>query len=126
MKRLWISICILFLILAGTLANSFYLSHIINGYELRLNTAHDLAKQGAWANAAQLTRQVFQDWEQRSFYFHALMRHTDTDQVLLSFQEVLEYLTLKETDQYTAANARLIAQLGLLAEMELLTLQNVL
>lgn len=126
MKRLWIAVCILLLILGGTVGNSIYLSRIIGSYHLRLNTARELAGQGAWENAEQLTRQVFSDWEGRSFYFHVLMRHMDTDQVLLTFQEVLEYLTLQETDQYTAANARLIAQLDLLAEMEHPTLKNIL
>lgn len=126
MKRLWIALALLAFLLASTLANSVYLSRIIDGYELRLSTAQTLAAQGAWTNASQLTRQVFRDWEERSFYFHILIRHTDTDAVYLAFREVQEYLTLEETDQYTAANARLIAQLSLLAEMEQLTLKNVL
>ena len=126
MKRLWIATAILFLILFGTLYNSFYLSQLIDGYELRLNAAHELAKQGAWHNAGQLTRQVLQDWEKRSFYLHVLLQHANIDNINLSFQEVLEYLSIQEADQYTAANARLITQLGLLAEAELLTLRNIL
>ena len=126
MKRLWIALCILILILGGTLGNSLFLSHITDGYGLRLSTAQELAVQGAWTNAAHLTQQVYEDWERRSFYFHVLLRHTDTDAVMLAFREVQEYLTLQETDQYTAANARLIAQLGLLGEMEQLNLKNVL
>ena len=45
---------------------------------------------------------------------------------MLTFREVQEYLTLQEMDQYTAANARLITQLRLLAETEQLSLKNVL
>ena len=54
------------------------------------------------------------------------MRHSDTDQILRSFQAVLEYLPLQEPDQYNAANADLIAQLELLAEMEQVSVANVL
>ena len=54
------------------------------------------------------------------------MRHSDTDQVLRGFRTVLEYVRLQEPDQYNAANADLIAQLELLAEMEQPTLTNVL
>ena len=125
MKRLWIALALLAFLLASTLANSFYLTRIIDGYELRLSTAQALAAQGVWTNASQLTQQVFHDWESRSFYFHILIRHTDTDAIHLAFREVQEYLILQETDQYTAANARLITQLSLLAEMEQLTLENV-
>ena len=41
-------------------------------------------------------------------------------------QAVEEYLKLEEMDQYAAANAQLIAQLELLAEMEDPSLENVL
>ena len=126
MKRLWISVVILSLILLGTLGNSFYLSGIIDRYELRLSAAQEFAEQGAWSNATLLTQQVMEDWDNRTFYFHVLMRHTDTDEVYLTFREVQEYLRIAEYDQYTAANARLITQLGLLAEMEQPTLKNIL
>ena len=65
-------------------------------------------------------------WQERSFWLHALLRHSDTDQVLLLFRSVEEYLKLEEMDQYAAANAQLIAQLELLAEMEDPSLENVL
>ena len=48
------------------------------------------------------------------------------DTVLLLFRSVEEYLKLEEMDQYAAANAQLIAQLELLAEMEDPSLENVL
>ena len=54
------------------------------------------------------------------------MRHSDTDQVLRAFRQVLEYLRLQEPDQYNAANADLMAQLELLAEMEQPSVANVL
>lgn len=54
------------------------------------------------------------------------MRHSDTDQILRTFQSVLQYLELQELDQYAAANADLAAQIQLLAEMEQASLVNVL
>ena len=53
------------------------------------------------------------------------MRHSDTDQILCSFRALEQYLTLEEPDQYTAANAELITQLELLAEMEQPSLVNI-
>jgi len=55
-----------------------------------------------------------------------MLPHRDIDEIHLTFQEVEEYLKLEESDQYNAANAKLIAQLGLLAEMEQLNLKNIL
>ena len=54
------------------------------------------------------------------------MRHSDTDQILRGFRTVMEYLRLQEPDQYNAANADLITQLELLAEMEQPSVVNVL
>ena len=46
------------------------------------------------------------DWQDSHFYLHVVMRHSDTDQILRTFQSVLQYLELQELDQYAAANAR--------------------
>ena len=84
------------------------------------------AELGEWGRAEALTRQVYEDWQSRHFYLHTTMRHSDTDQVLRGFRTVLEYVRLQEPDQYNAANADLIAQLELLAEMEQAAVVNVL
>ena len=92
----------------------------------RLRQAQTLAGEENWNRAEGLTRQVYEDWQNHHFYFHTLMRHSDTDQVLRAFRQVLEYIQLQEPDQYNAANADLIAQLELLAEMEQASVVNVL
>lgn len=126
MKHLWIASAILLVLLVSTLCNSLYLGGIIDGYEQQLTQAHELASQGKWDESERITQQVYADWEGHDFYFHSLLRHVDIDEVRLTFHEVQEYLKLEEADQYNAANAKLITQLGLLAEMEQLTLKNIL
>lgn len=49
-----------------------------------------------------MTGGVYRNWQERSFWLHALLRHSDTDQVLLLFRSVEEYLKLEEMDQYAA------------------------
>ena len=126
MKRLWISVAILSVMLGTTLGNSRYLSNIISGFTNDLTSAHELADRDSWAAARELTQQVAERWQTHDFYFHVLLPHRDIDEIHLTFREVEEYLDLEEPDQYNAANAKLIAQLGLLAEMEQLNLKNVL
>lgn len=126
MKRLWIAVSILSVIFAATLFNSWYLGSLIEEYTLRLSTAQDMTSQNAWSSATQLTEQVIQDWQTHDFYFHVMLPHKDIDEIHLTFCEVQEYLHLEETDQYTAANAKLVAQLELLAEMDQLTVKNIL
>lgn len=126
MKRLWIAAGLLLLLLAASLTNAWYAQKLTGDMGERLRQAQTLTGQGDWSRAEALTRQVYEDWQGHHFYFHTLMRHSDTDQVLRAFRQVLEYLHLQEPDQYNAANADLVAQLELLAEMEQATVVNVL
>jgi len=92
----------------------------------KLNQAQTLVEREQWDQAEELTRQVYQDWQDSHFYLHVVMRHSDTDQILRGFRAVEQYLVLEEPDQYTAANAELICQLELLSEMEQPSLVNIL
>ncbi len=126
MKRLYIAAGLLVLLLAASLTNAWYARTITEGMGEKLRQAQTLAEREDWNRAEALTRQVYEEWQRRHFYFHTLMRHSDTDQVLRAFRQVLEYLRLQEPDQYNAANADLMAQLELLGEMEQATVVNVL
>ena len=118
MKRLWIAAALLAFLLGASLANAWYSQSLTGDMTDRLRQAQSLAEGENWDQAEAETQQVYEDWQDHHFYLHTLMRHSDTDQVLRAFRQVLEYLRLQEPDQYNAANADLIAQLELLAEME--------
>lgn len=126
MKRLYIAAALLILLLGASLTNGWYAQNITGEMCKELRQAQLLAEVEDWSQAESITRQVYEDWQGRHFYFHTLMRHSDTDQVLRAFRQVLEYLRLQEPDQYNAANADLMAQLELLAEMEQASVVNVL
>ena len=126
MKRLWLAAALLLLMLGGTLLNSRHLERTIDGCVQELAQAHQHAIQGDWEQARQRTERVLDDWQKHDFYFHVSLRHTDIDAIHLTLSEIQEYLALEETDQYTAANAKLMAQFELLAEMEKLSFKNIL
>ena len=126
MKRLYIAAGLLLVLLGASLTNAWYAQSLTGGMTDQLRRAQSLTEQDDWAQAEAVTRQVYEDWQSHRFYFHTLMRHSDTDQVLRGFRSVLEYVRLQEPDQYNAANADLMAQLELLAEMEQPSVANVL
>lgn len=126
MKRLWISLVLLFAMLGSTLGNSRYLNGLISEFKEQLTYAHELSAHDHWDTARQITQQVVEHWQAHDFYLHVMLPHRDIDEIHLIFREVDEYLKLEEADQYNAANAKLIAQLELLAEMEQLNLKNIL
>ena len=126
MRRLWIAVALLALMLGGALTNAWYSQHLTSRMGEQLRQAQAMTEEEQWAEAVSLTRTVYDSWQAHHFYLHVTMRHSDTDQILRSFRAVLEYLELEEPDQYNAANADLITQLELLAEMEQVSLTNVL
>ena len=126
MKRIGIAIGLLLIILTGTLAHSFYIASFTHDLSLLLEAAEAEAEQGAWDKAEELTEIARDKWEQRTTYLHITLRHTETDEVYTGFREVAEFIQCQEAGEYSAANARLIASLELMAEAEQLTLKNVL
>lgn len=126
MKRLWLCVAVIGLLLAGSLLNANYADRLTSEMKDQLLQAQSMAEQGNWEEARSLTQQVYDRWQSLHFYLHSTMRHSDTDQILREFRSVMEYLKLEEPDQYNAANADLVTLLELLAEMEQPSIVNVL
>lgn len=126
MKRLWIACGILVLVFAATLYHTHYLNAFTSDLTALLTRAEISAEEGDWDTAGELTRQAIENWDGRATYLHILLRHAEVDDVNTSFREVREFINCQEGGEYSAANARLIAQIELLYEAEQLTLKNVL
>lgn len=124
MKRLWIAVGLLLTLSSVALAGSRYLDHFASQMNLLLEQAEAQAEAGNWEQASELTEQALDIWDRHGSFLYTVLRHTDIDQVDTGFQEVLEFLQCQEDGEYSAANARLIAQVRLIAEMEQLTLRN--
>ena len=126
MKRVWIAAAILLLLFAGTMAHSFYVTSITGQITSILHEAEASAENNEWEKAQRLTETAQEKWEAKDIYLHILLRHSETDSVYTGFREVAEFIQCQEGGEYSAANARLIAELELLAEAEQLTLKNIL
>ncbi len=126
MKRIVIAAVILLLTFAATLSHSFYVSSFTGDLTTLLEAAEARAESGDWEAAGDLTQTARKQWEGKELYLHILLRHTETDSVYIGFREVSEFIQCQESGEYSAANAKLIAQLELLAEAEQLTLKNIL
>lgn len=126
MKRLIFASAMLAAIFCAVLCSGRFLAQFTGSLSNLLTQAEQSAEQGDWADAEVLTRQARAQWERQDLRLHITLRHADIDQIHTAFQEVLEFITCQEAGEYSAANARLIAQLGLLCEAEQLSLKNVL
>lgn len=126
MKRVIIASSILLLTFLATWGHSFYVSAFTEELTALLETAEVQAEQEDWAAAQKFTEEAKDKWEARELYLHILLRHSETDSVYTGFREVTEFIQCQEGGEYSAANARLIAELELLAEAEQLTIKNIL
>lgn len=127
MKRAWIAAAVLILLLAAVLWSGLCLARFTGGLTAALYQAQGMAEKGNWEDAARVTETAQRRFQDRAFYLHVTLRHSDIDLVESSFREVEQLLSHRERlGEYAAANARLITQLELLAESEHPSLRNIL
>ena len=125
MRRFWISLTVLFVLFCLTIYNTHYLKAYTEELTVLLNQAGLCAADGDWDAAYDKTEAALDRWNSHETFLHAVFLHQDTDEILLSFQEVKQLIIYQEDGgEYSAANARLITQIGLLYEMEQLNWKN--
>ena len=118
MSRLWLALSLLLTILGISLVNAVYLTGLTDSITERLQAAEEMAERGAWEQANTITTQCLSDWNSYHTYLHIIARHSDTDDILISFRSVLQSLKLRELDEYAAENLELNTQIALWAEIE--------
>lgn len=127
MKRAWIAGCVLVLLLAAALWSGLYLGRFTEGLTASLAQAQGMVEKGNWEDAARVTENAARRFQDRTFYLHITLRHSEIDAVETSFREVEQLLAHQELPgEYAAANARLMTRLELLSESEHFSLQNIL
>lgn len=126
MKRAWIASAALLAILAAALWHSFHVASLTGRLTSCLVEAQTQAEAGQWDRALELTESAHREWSAHDSYLHLFLHHTEVDSIDVVFREAEELIKCRESGEYSAANARLIVELELLAEAERLTLENVL
>jgi hypothetical protein len=128
MKRLWVSVALIFAMAALAACHVLYLHHFTGSLADLLNNAQDQVDQGDWDAGAALTEQAMDEWDAHAFYLHTTLRHEDIDTISVAFQETLAFLNAQEQQsaEYAASNVKLLTLLSLLLEGEHPSLQNLL
>ena len=124
MKRLWVALLLLAALFAGAMLHARALERFTGEVSALLDLAGRAAEAGRWEDAAALTRRAEGLWTGREGVLHILLRHADTDAILVDFREAGALLAAEDAGGYTAAVARLTARLELLCQAERLTAGN--
>ena len=128
MRRLYISVALIALLAALSGLHIWHLNGFTSQLTSLLTQAQEQVARENWDEAARLTHEARDRWMKHEGYLHVTLRHSDTDAIQISMDEALAFLEggEKQPAEYAAVNARLLTQLGLLAEAELPTLTNLL
>lgn len=125
MRRMWIALALLALLLGAGLFNSCYLDRLTDHCRASLDQATHLARLGHWAGATLAAEQAAGLWWDHDSYLHVTLPHRDIDAIRLSFGELEQALAHQQSAAFTVAAARLRTQLSLLSEMEQLNGKNI-
>lgn len=86
----------------------------------------DLGQEENWQTAAEILEKTYQDWSRHQVYLHIVLQHDAVDGAEAMFHRAMAFAKTQEPSEFSAELAGLISQLHLLAEMEQLSVRNIL
>ena len=123
MKALRIAIVTLVLLMAAGLANSAYLTARCRDWTARLDAA---AESGDWDAAAGEMAALRSDWQRKQSYLHITLQHGEINEADTLLHQCALYVDSRDGDALADAAVQLTLQFDRLAELEQLSIKNVL
>ncbi len=116
MKRLWIGVLILAVLLSGSLAISIAMARIHRPIAQDLELAAQEALDGHWSEALALAQQANDRWEKYHRFTAAFADHTPMDEMDTLLEELEVYAKQRENPHFSATCAHLYFMATAIAE----------
>ncbi len=126
MKALRIAIVTLVLLMAAGLANSAYLTARCRDWTARLDAVTAAAESGDWDAAAGEMAALRADWQRKQSYLHITLQHGEINKADTLLHQCALYVDSRDGDALADAAVQLTLQFDRLAELEQLSIKNVL
>lgn len=126
MKYFVIPAAVLALLLGLSLWNARIAESEIGPWCDALAQASEAAAQDDWTQAERAVRETHEAWNAKHAYFHIITAHDELDQADALFASAESFAQEREAAEFRATLAELIVQLRVVAEMQKLTVRNVL
>ena len=120
------SIAVLSAILAFSLCNDAHMSSETSRWRAQLDQADALVQEERWEEAQAKLTESYEDWSSRQTYLHIVSQHGAVDDAEAMYRRAMAFADTRELSEFRAELSDLRDQLRLLAEMERLSLKNVL
>ncbi len=126
-KGFWISLGILVALSLTLIWNTQTLTNYVTPLQEKLVEAERLVSQeDDWQGAIALTEEVYKSWDEHKTYLQISLPHAQIEDIFSILQESLAYLKYEKIGEYSATNERLLFEMGLIYEMETLSIRNIL
>lgn len=126
MKDLFIPAALLSLLLGLALWNAHAIKEDVEPWCATLAEASEAAARGDWEAAEREVLATHESWDAKHPYFHIVTAHDELDQADALFAAAESFAQEREAAEFRAEIAELIVQLRVVAEMQKLTVRNVL
>lgn len=120
------SVAVLSAILVFSLWNDVHMSGETDRWRAQLSQADALVQEDRWADAQAKLAESYEDWSRRQTYLHIVSEHDALDDAEAMYRRAMSFADTRELSEFRAELADLRDQLRLLAEMERLSVKNVL
>ena len=126
MKALRVAIITLVLLMVAGLANSAYLTARCDEWTARLDAVTAAVSVSDWEGAAEKMSLLQRDWQQHQSYLHITLQHEEINEADTLLHQCALYVAQQDSDALSDAAVQLALEFDRLAELEQLSIKNVL
>ena len=126
MKALRIAIAVFVLLMVAGLINGAYLSAQCRQWSVRLAHADEATEQGDWNSAQREMDALKKSWQGAQSYLHITLQHEEINKADTLLHQCALYAETQDGSAFSDAAVQLTLQFDRLAEMERLSIKNVL
>ena len=126
MKALRIAVAVLVLLMAAGLVNGAYLTARCDEWTARLDAVTAAAAVSDWDGAAERISLLQRDWQQHQSYLHITLQHEEINEADTLLHQCALYVEEQDSDALSDAAVQLALAFDRLAELEQLSIKNVL
>ena len=126
MKYFIVPAAVLALLLGLSLWNAATVDALIEPWCASVEEARSAAAREDWDAASRLLHETREAWSARHAYFHIVTAHDELEEADALFASAESFAEARDAAEFRADAAQLVAQLRVVAEMQRLTIKNVL
>ena len=126
MKYFWIPVGLLALLLGASLGNARLVAAEAEPWREAVEASIAAAEDGDWETALRAVRGARESWDARKPYLHVVTAHDELDRVDILFATAEGFAMEEDMAEFRAEASELTVQLGIIVELQKLTLRNAL